>query len=144
MCNKYPETVIHLFIRCEKVAPFWIEVEDFMKNFSEEEIHFSVDTVLWNRIIVDNPYHVKNFICLLAKHYIYKKKWQEKPLNVHEFKSLVYEIKNREKYIATVNGKLQLYAKKWNDTQVLDQIQISQNNVGNVRENYVLEYLQDL
>ena len=68
-CNKEKRSVLHLFIYCDTVKPFWIKVEKLMYEFDETPIHFGVDTVLCNRVI-DEAGHIKNFICLLAKQYI--------------------------------------------------------------------------
>ena len=133
-----------MFVYCEKVANFWVEVEDFMMTFDQELIHFSPDTVLCNRIIINNPYHVKNFICLLAKQYIYIKKWQQKSLNIYEFKRFVIDLKNKEKYIATVNDKLKQYAKKLNDRELLNDLNNHDKEAMGVQDEYVNEYINEI
>ena len=73
-CHNERETVIHLFITCNKVAEIWLAIKELMKTFSEMPIHFGADTVLWNRLIYAPKGHVKNLICLVVKHYIYKQR----------------------------------------------------------------------
>ena len=62
-CKQESESYLHLFIYCEKVQPFWVDVEELMKQYGNTPINFAPDTVLMNRVI-DTPGHVKNFICL--------------------------------------------------------------------------------
>ena len=89
---RYKETIIHLLLYCEKVKPFWIQVEELMYEFDSQPINFGVDTVLCNKIIQDTK-NVKNFICLLAKQYIYRKRCEGNLPNIHEFKRHVYKNK---------------------------------------------------
>ena len=60
-CGKCKETYLHLFIYCEKVQTIWEYVEQFMLCFTDEQIHFQEDTVIWNRFI-QNEGHIKNFM----------------------------------------------------------------------------------
>ena len=73
-CSKNKETILHLFIYCEKVANFWMEVEQYMREFTPEQINFDVDAVIFNRIIFTPKGHIKNFLCLVATQFIYRQK----------------------------------------------------------------------
>ena len=70
-----------------------------MNLFSEDKICFGKDTVIANKII-QNPSHIKNFICLLTKFYVYRQRCFRKTLNFHELRGLIYNTQNIEKYIA--------------------------------------------
>ena len=71
-CNREPETYRHMFLSCELVKNFWIEVEKFMDGFDTTQINFDEDTVFWNRLVAHPVHHIKNLICCVAKQYIYK------------------------------------------------------------------------
>ena len=85
-----------------------------MKDYSPEDIHFSMDTVYWNRLIFAPLNHVKNFICLVAKHYIYRQRFLLKPLSITEFRYLIEKLKSYERYYALSKGKLKMHNLKWN------------------------------
>ena len=73
-------------------------------------------TVMSNRII-DNARNIKNFICLLLKQYIYRKRcFKEKP-TFQEFKQIVWQTKNIENFIAVKNNQLAKHVKKWKADQ---------------------------
>ena len=82
-----------------------------MSEISNEPIDFSVQNVLWNGLVSHDKYHVKNFICLLTKQYIYRQKCFKKPLSIQEFVNHVYRIRNIERYNALIQGKLKKHNK---------------------------------
>ena len=76
-----------------------------------------MDTVLCNRVI-DDPRNVKNFICLLAKQYIYRQVCLDKKISNVEFCRYVYSQQSIEKCNAIKNQKVRFYVKKWHDTEL--------------------------
>ena len=83
-----------------------------MDQFSEEQIDFDVDTVICNKL-VNNPGHIKNFLCLVTKQYIYRKRCLKQPLNFYELKKEIYQLQNTEKYITVKNSMIHRHLKKW-------------------------------
>ena len=112
-CQKNAETYVHLFITCSEVRKIWLEMEIFMEAFSKAKIHFDVDTVMVNRLIDSPKGHIKNFICLVIKQYIYRQRCLGKTLSSEELKYYILSIANTEKYIATKNNKLAKHERKW-------------------------------
>ena len=112
-CLQEKETYSHFFVTCEKVKPIWIQAESFFNTLNEDNIHFDVDTVLWNRVITENASHCKNFMCLVIKQYLYKQRCLRLDPIFQEVKALIYSLINIEKYIAIKNGKLMKHNKKW-------------------------------
>ena len=112
-CGKEKETYKHLFVMCERVQSFWVQIEQMMNDFNKERIDFSVKNVMWNQLIEADAKNVKNSICLMAKQYIYRQRCLKKEISYNEFKYIVYETKNIEKYIATKNNMLSKHEKKW-------------------------------
>ena len=133
-CEKEDETYIHLFIMCQKVKPFWLKVKEFMKEFSEESIVFSTDTVIANKLVL-NPGNIKNFICLMAKQYIYKQRCLREKISYKGFIKQVCRVKAMEKYYATKNNRLKKYQVKWKET-VESSCQENSTNI----EDYIEEY----
>ena len=113
-CQEERETYVHLFLECAVVRHFWNQVVTFMDTFNQEEVNISKSNVMLN-LITNSIYNVKNFICLLAKQYIYRQRCLDKALNMFEFKQHVFIIRNMEKYQATINGRLNQHNRKWNN-----------------------------
>ena len=114
-CGTQRETYLHLFIHCPFVQPLWIELENFMNNYTSDAIVFREDMVISNRLIIDRPGHVKNFMCLLTKQYIYRQRCLKEKLSMIELKNLILTVKSMEKYIAIKNGKTRKFCKKWGE-----------------------------
>ena len=43
----------------------WLQIDIFMNNYTNEQINFQEDTMLWNKLR-ENPIGDKHFICLVA------------------------------------------------------------------------------
>ena len=112
-CEEETESVIHLFVYCPKVAQLWVQMEENMNKFSLDQINFSVDSVLWNRLVLQPIGHIKNFMCLVIKQYIYRQWCNRKPLNHHECLSYINPIERYEKYYAIKRNVLAKHNKKW-------------------------------
>ena len=110
-CKLSRETLSHLFVECPKIVDFWTEVTRFMKLFGTTP-NFTTKTVLFNTG-VEPAGHVKNAICLLAKHYLYRQRCLKQNVHFNEFKAMVEKIKNFEHYYAIKNNKLTKHNKKW-------------------------------
>ena len=120
-CNKDRETYVHIFVMCEQVRELWIDVERVMEKIpGGRQINFRVDTVLWNRLVLENPADVKNFICLLTKQYIYRQRCLKKQICKYEFRQIVQNVRNMEKYIAIKNGKIGKHERKWRSERSLN------------------------
>ena len=94
-CNKESETYSHLFIFCEKTKQLWLDLEQWFNSLSSERICFGTDTVIANRLM-ERPSHLFNFLCLLLKQYIYKKRCLNQNVSFREFKLHANKIKNVE------------------------------------------------
>ena len=139
-CNIEKETIVHLFCECERVQCFWGEVErEILCKFADvESLQLNVCNIIANTIVKDSISHVGNFICLIAKHYIYSQKCLKKELCIKNFKAVVSKIRNIEKYIAIKNQCITKYSHKWE----------RENNVNREVEdhtkNFVMEYIEQM
>ena len=112
-CGEQRETYLHLFVFCDKVRDLWIKLERFLCGFRETEINFNSQNVIFNSLVEDDAEHVKNFICLVTKQFIYRQRCLHKTLNFKELKAYVLNIKSMEKYIAIKNNRISKHVKKW-------------------------------
>ena len=113
-CGKEEETYLHLFVWCEEVKQLWLNVESFMDELSQEPIVFQEDTVLWSHLVAQPVGHLKNFISLVTKHYIYKQRCLKEKLNFEQLKHLIFSLEGIKKYYAIKGNKLNKHQIKWN------------------------------
>ena len=112
-CGEEFETYNHMFIFCAHTKELWLAMESFMRTISKDKIHFAMDTVYWNRLIKSPAGHIKNFICLVMKHYIYWQRCLKKALNVFELIRIIKHFEQFELHYAVKNNKLFRHQQKW-------------------------------
>lgn len=109
-CQLLPETILHLFVECEKVKIFWNNLKIWLKN------NANIDIILENKNILfayqDNNL-LKSYIMVLAKYYIYANKFYNKELNTERFLTMMGRKFQTERYIAYQNGTIVNFFKKW-------------------------------
>ena len=110
-CNLEAESYIHLFVYCKYVEKLWLEVESLMHRISGHPIHFNLKTVILNTFVEGN--HINNFIGLVCKQYIYRKRCYKELPKIEEFEQLIWTTKGIEKFIAKKNNKYPIFVKKW-------------------------------
>ena len=129
-CQVEKESYTHLFVLCEKVRDLWLEIEKFKDEFNKEEIDFGLDTVICNRLVED-PGHIKNFICLLTKQYIYRQRCMNAKLSLTELKRHIFNIRNIEKFIAVKNGHTLYHECKWGQSAQHSHSNVQRDRVDN-------------
>ena len=110
-CNLQPETNDHLFFECIDVKRMWSFLGINIPN-CEDLLTANKFEILFNKVNC-NKYHVANFICLVAKQYVYRQRCLKRQINVFELKGKIKLIENTEKYIAIKNNRLAVHNKKW-------------------------------
>ena len=71
-------------------------------SFADGKKHFDMNIVLWDSLMVDKGGHIKNFLCLRMKQYIYR-----------QCRENIMQVKSMEKYTAIKNDKIVKYNRKW-------------------------------
>ena len=105
-CRCELETVPHLLWFCPQVQHLWFAVLRYMRQYCWDiPQQPSVTQVLLNKLC-DVKGHVVNFMCLITKQYIYRKRCQKESTSFPELKNIFRGVENIEKYIATKNNKL--------------------------------------
>lgn len=114
-CNLRVENITHLFFECIHVQALWKQVFNWIQSINKSptiEINTALDAVIFNDV-VNNPYHVFNFIVLITKQFIYRTRCLNTRLS---FKDLLYYIDHVyliEEFIAKKNHKWNLHVRKW-------------------------------
>ena len=115
---------------------FWPSVEQAMLKYGGEAIDFTVDKVIWNTICTPVN-HIKNFLCLVAKYYIYIQRCLNKSLNITEYIKLIQQHENIEKFYAIKNRNIDKHYKKWFSSKKLSQNQ--QQTIDNFVQQYLIQ-----
>ena len=111
-CELQPETLEHLFWQCPTIKGYWHKLKGWITVEYQVDCGLSCKKVMFN-LIIKNPNHVVNFICLMFKQYIYKQRCLKKAFNFAHFTASVQLIRNSEKYYAITKGNINKHYKKW-------------------------------
>ena len=86
-CNQQAETIRHLFVECEpfEVKLFWSLLKDWLIASSNIDINLTERNILF---AFQDKHRLRNYIFVLAKHYIYTNKFSGKQLNLDSFKAI--------------------------------------------------------
>ena len=109
-CNNEIETLLHLFIECNKVVNIWQKViENLLQPFgvsslTKEQIVLGVETTAEQNEII-------NHIILEVKYYIYMCKLDK---CTPKFQRIKNRLRMTEKRIAVKAGKMPKHIYKWN------------------------------
>ena len=111
-CNDNRETVIHMLVECSVIQQIWQKVYQYCFDVYATKVDINARAIIMNKI---HPVagHVTNFICLIAKQYIYRQRCLGKSIKFVELKALIESIQNVEKYIAIKNDNLSKHNRKW-------------------------------
>ena len=110
-CNLQPETIYHLFIECEIVKRFWNELRIWLSNNSTVIIELGEKQILF--ACQDKRNTLRNYLCIIAKYYIYVTKFTRNHLLLENFISLLKKKFQSEKYIALMSNTVTSFFAKW-------------------------------
>lgn len=112
-CMENVETIIHVFIACDKVQTLWSDLSLHIYRKTSERVGFNVSNVILGDLPLSNNNRVINFIILYVKQYIFISLMQNKMPN---FLGLLSHLRIKyhvEKYAAIQNQKLRNFEKLW-------------------------------
>lgn len=72
------ETIIHVFISCDKVQTFWSDLSLHIYRKTTERVGFNVLNIILGELPLSNNNRVINFIILYVKEYIFVSLMQNK------------------------------------------------------------------
>ena len=111
-CNRYIETLNHLFYDCTFVQQFW-------KNVNEIFLKKLIDVVLTAKDVIlgfkseHNDGVLFNHLLIMGKQCIYTARMKNVKPEITGFKNKVAYINAIERRIARNKGKLNIHVKKW-------------------------------
>ena len=112
-CGDETETILHLMWSCKESQKLWESVINYLyERYRGLSLNINPSNIIFNRI-AESRCHVANFICLIAKQYIYATRCLGNQLSFNVLKGHIVKLEQIEKYIAIKNNRLAVHQKKW-------------------------------
>ena len=111
-CETYPQTLLHLFLKCEIVCKFWNEIFSWLKDKQFRQNMFSEEEICFGTLMINNFYLV-NTVILHAKYFIFSCKIQNTIPKFQPFLVSVRHLERTERIIAFKKNRLEFHEKKW-------------------------------
>lgn len=112
-CGKEKETILHLFVECDKVRPLWSSIQDWLNsklNLRIPILFSNTDLILGSQ----RPNFILiNFILLLTKQYIYRCKFLKEDISSEALKAIIKYRFHLERQIAIRSKNMQPFFQKW-------------------------------
>ena len=124
-CMKEPETIIHLFCKCENVIPLWQSLRDLILSNYAKVLILNDLTILFG-LFNDQSEKAINKLIIWLKFFIYRNKYNFTGLKFSLFMREVSFYLNVEFYIAKTQDKLNNFFNEWEGW--IDTFQLSHFN----------------
>ena len=107
------ETIVHMFVECDRVKVFWREIEKLIYETNGLKIHFSKFDILFGYQNLDRNRVPLNVFLLISKKYIYDINRNNGILNLvalkHKFQQTYFD----EYYLPMLKDKQDFFTKLW-------------------------------
>ena len=106
------ETIEHYFFLCSEITSFWRDIICRIRQFITDIGHISFPCY---NIIFGSPLYPRpvNLILFLAKQYIAMQKYDDGPLCIQGFRTVLLKMFIMEKTIAIKNDKMEKFREQW-------------------------------
>ena len=111
LCETYPQTLMHLFLKCEIVRSFWNEIFSWLKGKKIRQNMFTEEEICFGTLMLDQFYLV-NTVILHAKYFIFSCTIQNTIPKFQPFLVSVRHLERIKRIIAFIQNRLKLHAKK--------------------------------
>ena len=113
LCNREPESILHLFCDSQVTQKLWKSVQHWCKNHISLP-HLTPKLVLLGELDSSNSEFVlKNHLILLFKRFVYRSRVNTSSFNFLAFKYHIRYVLKIEQKIAREKGKLNVHFDKW-------------------------------
>ena len=114
-CNQNEiDTISHYFVYCQKINSLWTTLETWCNTrIQEPYIKLNCEDIILGTSCPGKYNELINFVILQMKWFIYCKKLNKEEATFREFLHVLDNRLNIEKYILTVNGKQNLFERKF-------------------------------
>ena len=108
-CDKFDETMVHLFCDCEKVSPIW----EFLLDLLIQKHYQNFNMTNFEKLFGVPTDKFLTYLMLLVKYFVFICKFKDELPNIVAFKSFVKKQKETEYFLAKKRNKLPLHFRKW-------------------------------
>ena len=107
-CGVNQESLLHLFLQCQHVQAFWLEISQYLSRNGVGQLNDKV------KIYGDDTSLLKTHIVTLAKYVIYDARYKEVRPSFHQFRLSLKRDFESENFIAAKQNDFESFNKKWN------------------------------
>ena len=111
-CERYPETIQHLFWECSKVKKLWRALKKWLKFTLQQDVSLEFNEIIFNEYKGPQKSLIETLI-LVMKRYIYVTKCKAEQPRFTNFVALISYIEKIELITALSNDKYKYHVKKW-------------------------------
>ena len=111
LCKLAPETSIHLLYNCPVIQET-VEYIDSICNTCNIGVTWSVENFILGNI-AENPFHIINFMCIIAKQLVYRCRCMNTKFSITLFKQEMESIYDMELFNSKWNNKLGIHVRRW-------------------------------
>ena len=113
-CPAIHQIVTHLFVECVQASTFWSEFQNWIFQLCNLKLVLSPPDVIYRIICQMNlPCLALNHLIILGKYFLYIDALNMEKSSFIDFKRLVQDKIELEKYIAVTSGQQKLFFAKW-------------------------------
>ena len=112
-CNSMVETILHIFLQCDKVTPLWHELSLHIYRATTSRVGFNASNIIFGELPLNRENRILNFIILYVKQYIFSCIYRS---NIPTLNGLLCHLKTKfyvERYIAIQNSTLPDFENRW-------------------------------
>ena len=112
LCKKCPQTILHLFAKCEKVEVFWAELKAYIKSRTSLDIPINDFDIIFGSLSSHSSIPF-NTTYLVAKLYIFRASKSDLHLSLKLFFDYFRSIYLEQEYVAKLESKQDNFVKIW-------------------------------
>ena len=129
LCSDYNETIIHLFVHCEKAKTFWAKLRTLVKSRLDYDLCISAPNIIFGHLSYGDLFIPLNAICMAAKMYIFECARSRSRLTIEGFCNYMSIIYLEQEYVAKLELKHSTFLKIWcNFTDLFSKSSVVINN----------------
>ena len=114
-CQEEIETIVHLFLECEVIKQFWLQIEEWLYQINNTRIHIQPIEIILGKINIENKLY--DLIYLACKHYIYSCRCTHTFPTLRDCVNKIRQLYELEKQIAIKHDNIQYFDLKWGNLQ---------------------------
>ena len=123
LCNSNEETIVHLFVECQKSNKLWGEIKNWINKTVNVELNFTPTLILLGHINSDSNQIPINAILMTVKYYIFNCAHLNKELDIFMCQKRVKNMYMEQQSLSLSLNQLPKFRKKWTKWEPMVTIQ---------------------